>query len=113
MDFCYDFRHILKILEGKGPMSSTGIEALLYMKTNNSVDPDPEYPDVEILQAFATVAFDTCKFLITFHLIFYIKLSSQNYKISNHWTSVNFDPDLCLSILYFKKKDKGIFSYSC
>lgn len=62
VNFHYDFRHILEILEGKGPMSSTGIEALLYMKTNNSIDLDPEYPDIEILQAFATVAFDTCKY---------------------------------------------------
>lgn len=52
-------RPILQIFEGKGPMTSTGIEALLYMKTNNSVSSDPGYPDIEILQSFATVAFDT------------------------------------------------------
>lgn len=50
-------------MEGKGPLSSTGIEALLYMKTNNSIDSDPEYPDIEVLQSFATVAFDTCNLL--------------------------------------------------
>lgn len=60
----YNFRHIFEILEGKGPMSSTGIEALLYMKTNNSIDSDPEYPDIEVLQSFATVAFDTCNLLL-------------------------------------------------
>lgn len=62
----FNFRHILEILEGKGPMTSTGIEALLFMKTNNSIDPDLGYPDIEILQSFATVAFDTCKFLFSF-----------------------------------------------
>lgn len=52
-------------------MTSTGIEALLYMKTNNSIDIDPEYPDIEILQSFATVAFDTCNLLINpFHNYF-------------------------------------------
>lgn len=55
------FRTILEIFEGKGPLTSTGVEALLYMKTNNSVSSDPGYPDIEILQSFATVAFDTSK----------------------------------------------------
>lgn len=55
------FRPIFEILEGRGPLTSTGIEALLYMKTNNSVNSDPEHPDVELLQSFATVAFDTGK----------------------------------------------------
>lgn len=45
-------------------MTSTGIEALLYMKTNNSVSSDRGYPDIEILQSFATPAFDTSNFPI-------------------------------------------------
>lgn len=49
-------------------MTSTGIEALLYMKTNNSIDSDPGYPDIEILQAFATIAFDTCNLIL---MLFY------------------------------------------
>lgn len=52
-------RPIFEIFEGKGPLSSTGIETLLYMKTNNSVNDDPELPDIELLQSFATIGFDT------------------------------------------------------
>lgn len=54
-------RSIFRYLGGNGPLTSTGIEALLYMKTNNSISPDPQYPDVEILQSFETVAFDLSK----------------------------------------------------
>lgn len=52
---------MLEILDGKGPLTSTGVESLLYMKTNNSVNSDPNIPDIELIQSFATVAFDTCK----------------------------------------------------
>lgn len=58
------------MLEGKGPLTSTGIESLLYMKTNNSVSSDPGYPDIELLQSFATVAFDTCNFLLLTIVLF-------------------------------------------
>lgn len=58
------FRNIFELLEGKGPLTSTGIEALLYMKTNNSVNADAEHPDIELLQSFATVAFDTGNFTL-------------------------------------------------
>lgn len=43
------------------------------MKTNNSIDSDPEYPDIEILQSFATVAFDTCNLLL---IIFFFRTTS-------------------------------------
>lgn len=52
---------MLDIMQGKGPLTSTGIESLLFMKTNNSVSSDPGYPDIELLQSFASVAFDTGK----------------------------------------------------
>lgn len=48
-------------MEGQGPLTITGIESLLYMKTNNSISSDPKYPDIEILQSMATVGFDTGK----------------------------------------------------
>lgn len=65
------FRPIFEILEGKGPLTSTGIEALLYMKTNNSINADPEHPDIELLQSFATVAFDIGSFLFILFFRFF------------------------------------------
>lgn len=50
---------MLQLAEGKGPFTSTGIESLLYMKVNDSVNADPELPDIELLQSFATIGFDT------------------------------------------------------
>lgn len=52
-------RPMLQLADGKGPFTSTGIEALLYMKVNDSVNADPELPDIELLQSFATIGFDT------------------------------------------------------
>lgn len=46
------------LLDGKGPLTSTGIESLLYMKTKSSTENDPQLPDVELLQSWATIAFD-------------------------------------------------------
>lgn len=57
--FCLNSRPIVELLKGKGPLTSTGIESLLYMKSNISTIPDPSVPDIELLQSFATVAFDT------------------------------------------------------
>ncbi|XP_055314160.1 glucose dehydrogenase [FAD, quinone]-like isoform X2 [Sitodiplosis mosellana] len=59
MNDVLQLKPIFEMLEGKGPMTSTGIESLLYMKTNNSISSDPGYPDIELLQSFATIAFDT------------------------------------------------------
>lgn len=49
----------MELLEGKGPLTSTGIESLLYMKSNISTNSDPSVADIELLQSFATIAFDT------------------------------------------------------
>lgn len=71
MHIFYISRPIFQILEGKGPLTSTGVESLLYMKTNNSISADPGLPDLELLQSFATVAFDTCNFFPIFFLKIY------------------------------------------
>lgn len=86
------FSHMLEILEGKGPMSSTGIEALLYMKTNDSVDIDPEYPDIEILQTFATVAFDTCNSLFSSVNPLPNQIIINYFRISTHSLSSDSTP---------------------
>lgn len=52
------------------------------MKTNNSIDLDPEYPDIEILQSFATVAFDTCNLLV-----------NPNQLINGLWSFPRTAPD--------------------
>ncbi|GAB0095452.1 glucose dehydrogenase [Sergentomyia squamirostris] len=50
---------IVDYFYGRGPMTVNGIESLLYVNTNASTDSDPNLPDMEIMQAFTTVAFDS------------------------------------------------------
>lgn len=55
---------IFGLLDGNGPLTSTGIESLLYIKSKNFTDSDPDLPDVEILQSWATIAFDLGFYLL-------------------------------------------------
>lgn len=57
--FVFYFSPLLDFFNGRGPLTTTGIETLLYMKANNSISSDPGYPDIELLQSMVTVAFDT------------------------------------------------------
>ncbi|XP_029731752.2 glucose dehydrogenase [FAD, quinone] [Aedes albopictus] len=50
---------ISKFREGRGPMTSNSVETLMYIKSPVAEDPDPELPDVEIMQAFITFGFDS------------------------------------------------------
>lgn len=61
-NFLIKISKIVEFFNGKGPFTSTGVESVLYMKTNNSISADPGYPDIELLQSFATISFDICKF---------------------------------------------------
>lgn len=74
----------MELLKGKGPLTSTGIESLLYMKSNISTNPDPSVADIELLQSFATVAFDTGLKFTSFYLFFYQK-SKINFNFYSSW----------------------------
>ncbi|XP_055693501.1 glucose dehydrogenase [FAD, quinone]-like [Lutzomyia longipalpis] len=52
-------RVIVDYFHGKGPLTVNGIESLLYVNTNASTEGDPNIPDIEMMQAFTTVAFDS------------------------------------------------------
>uniref|UniRef100_A0A182RGH6 Glucose-methanol-choline oxidoreductase N-terminal domain-containing protein n=1 Tax=Anopheles funestus TaxID=62324 RepID=A0A182RGH6_ANOFN len=50
---------ILRFRNGTGPLTSNSIESLLYVKTPFAADPDPEMPDVEVMQSFVSMSFDS------------------------------------------------------
>lgn len=52
---------ILEYLNGRGFITSNGVEALVYTRTNFSAYEDPGYPDIEIMQVFTNIAFDTSR----------------------------------------------------
>jgi choline dehydrogenase-like flavoprotein len=49
----------LEFLAGKGPFTSNSVETLLYLRTNFSMFPDTDIPDIEVMQAFTHVGFDS------------------------------------------------------
>jgi choline dehydrogenase-like flavoprotein len=50
---------IVDFLNGKGPLTSNGVETLTYLRTQFSAYPDLDYPDVEIMQSFVSVGYDS------------------------------------------------------
>uniref|UniRef100_A0A336LUJ0 CSON004728 protein n=1 Tax=Culicoides sonorensis TaxID=179676 RepID=A0A336LUJ0_CULSO len=58
LDSVANFPSMIDWALGQGPLTSNGIEALLYMKTNFSQESDPLYPDIEVMQSFTSLAFD-------------------------------------------------------
>jgi choline dehydrogenase-like flavoprotein len=52
-------RVLLDFLAGKGPLTTNGVESILFLKTNVSKSLDSDYPDIEVMETFSTVAFDS------------------------------------------------------
>ncbi|XP_058126215.1 glucose dehydrogenase [FAD, quinone]-like [Anopheles ziemanni] len=50
---------ILRFRNGTGPLTSNSIESLLYVKSPVAADPDPDMPDVEVMQSFTSFSFDS------------------------------------------------------
>uniref|UniRef100_A0A182Y5R6 Glucose-methanol-choline oxidoreductase N-terminal domain-containing protein n=1 Tax=Anopheles stephensi TaxID=30069 RepID=A0A182Y5R6_ANOST len=50
---------ILRFRNGTGPLTSNSIESLLYVKSPYAADPDPGMPDVEVMQSFTSMSFDS------------------------------------------------------
>jgi hypothetical protein len=48
-----------QFIAGEGPLTTNGIESILFLKTNLSDPNEPDYPDIELMQVFSTVAFDS------------------------------------------------------
>lgn len=55
----FNVKNMGQFFLGRGPFTMNGIESLMYFKTNLSEVEDPGMPDIEVMQSFATLAFDT------------------------------------------------------
>ncbi|XP_035786143.1 glucose dehydrogenase [FAD, quinone]-like [Anopheles albimanus] len=54
-----NFGEFMRFRNGSGPLTSNSVESLLYVHSPFAENPDPEYPDVEVMQAFTSFSFDT------------------------------------------------------
>ncbi|XP_055530707.1 glucose dehydrogenase [FAD, quinone]-like [Wyeomyia smithii] len=59
LDDNINLRNIIKLLNGRGVFTTNSVESLMYVKTPFAASPDPGLPDVEIMQAFTSVDFDS------------------------------------------------------
>ena len=59
LDRVLNLKTIIDFTAGEGVFTSNSVEGLMYIKTPFAEDPDPGLPDVEIMQALTTLAFDT------------------------------------------------------
>ncbi|XP_035786304.1 glucose dehydrogenase [FAD, quinone]-like [Anopheles albimanus] len=51
--------NFLEYFQGRGVLTTNSVESLLYVKTPVAESPDPGLPDVEVMQAFSSIDFDT------------------------------------------------------
>ncbi|XP_053676022.1 glucose dehydrogenase [FAD, quinone]-like [Anopheles nili] len=49
----------LQYLKGRGVLTTNSVESLMYVKSPVAASPDPGLPDVEIMQAFSSIDFDS------------------------------------------------------
>ncbi|XP_058836389.1 glucose dehydrogenase [FAD, quinone]-like [Topomyia yanbarensis] len=59
LDNNINWRNFIKLINGRGVFTSNSVECLMYIKTPVAEHPDPGLPDVEIMQAFTSVDFDS------------------------------------------------------
>ncbi|XP_055592298.1 glucose dehydrogenase [FAD, quinone]-like [Uranotaenia lowii] len=59
LDDNLNFRNIIDLINGRGLFTTNSVESLMYIKTPVAESPDPGLPDVEIMQAFTTIDFDS------------------------------------------------------
>ncbi|XP_055621947.1 glucose dehydrogenase [FAD, quinone]-like [Toxorhynchites rutilus septentrionalis] len=59
LDENINLRNIIKIMNGRGVFTTNAVESLMYIKTPVAESPDPGLPDVEIMQAFTSIDFDS------------------------------------------------------
>jgi choline dehydrogenase-like flavoprotein len=101
-----------EFIAGRGPLTTNGVESILYMKTNLSESTDPNYPDMEVMEAFTSVAFDSSPGL------------KQSFRLSDETHQAVFGPlvdkrsfQLLMSLLHprskghLKLKSKNPFDY--
>ncbi|XP_053689985.1 glucose dehydrogenase [FAD, quinone]-like [Sabethes cyaneus] len=59
LDDNINWRNLIKLLNGRGVFTTNSVESLMYLKTPFAASPDPGLPDIEIMQAFTSIDFDS------------------------------------------------------
>ncbi|XP_038113573.1 glucose dehydrogenase [FAD, quinone] isoform X2 [Culex quinquefasciatus] len=59
LDDNINLRNIIRYINGRGLFTTNSVESLMYIKTPVAESPDPGLPDVEIMQAFTSIDFDS------------------------------------------------------
>uniref|UniRef100_A0A182R106 Glucose-methanol-choline oxidoreductase N-terminal domain-containing protein n=1 Tax=Anopheles farauti TaxID=69004 RepID=A0A182R106_9DIPT len=59
LDGSLTLANFVRYLQGRGVFTTNSVESLMYVKSPVAASPDPGLPDVEIMQAFASIDFDT------------------------------------------------------
>ncbi|XP_050080328.1 glucose dehydrogenase [FAD, quinone]-like [Anopheles maculipalpis] len=59
LDGNINFSNFIQYLKGRGVFTTNSVESLMYVKSPVAASPDPGLPDVEVMQAFSSIDFDT------------------------------------------------------